>query len=463
MLRTNFLALLVLSAAACTGGGDGGTVTQAPQTTGAVQVLIDTATGSPALVQVQVVAATLATPAGAMTDNLLATPRLLTLADPTGEVEGLTLANVGSGSYSALHLGLAPGSAVARYPDGTTVDVDLAFDLEIPLADELRHDAGQNSWILCGHDGSPPPAAATATFVWSPRLAGRVSGTDVTLTDVEVVRIEGDAITARLADRSPAPLFLQLDAGTACLDAVGQAYPERAAFLAGTGEGDMLRLDGQLSAAGIVYVRQVRHGARGHGNTGPRLIGRIASLEPRPQTFVMDVFAEARRGGQAQLPLPSQALVFAANASIQRSNGSALGYGDLAVGQLVKVEWLTRTVYPNRIEEVEAGEIEVSPAGGAHNDPHWQGSVRAVDERSRTVTIVPRNGEPIVINGQQQNPVTLHVEVGVPIERHEPGRDGRSAIRLNGIVPGHDRIWFRGVVTGAAAIEASWLRVRDDT
>ena len=77
-----FVPLLYL--ASCSGSSGGSAASSAPNTTGAVLVVVDTATGSDAMVQFQVEAAVLEYVDGSTTPNLLGNPHLVTLADPSG-------------------------------------------------------------------------------------------------------------------------------------------------------------------------------------------------------------------------------------------------------------------------------------------------------------------------------------------------------------------------------------------
>jgi hypothetical protein len=454
------LLALALVAAACSGGSDSSTTAR---DTGAVQVLVDTATGTDAMVQFQVVGVTLETRDGSSTGNLLAAPQLLTLADPTGDVDGLRLTSVASGEYTTLHLGIAPGSGFACYADGAQVTVSTDFDLAIPLPGELRHDAQRNSWLVVGHDGSAPPANATAGFRWSPRMSGRVSGAAVVVPDLDLAIVESDRITALVPDLGDAPLYVSFAENCSFVDERGDSIADRAAFLASSHQGDELTIDGLLAADGDFGARHVRRRGRGQNHQEPRLIGRIESIEASTTSFVMNVFAEARRGGPRTIRRPERARVFAENAHIVGSRArTLLEFADLAVGQLVKVEWTRRAVVANGPDELLASVIEVAPAGGAGMNPQWHGSVAAVDLALRTLTVVPQNGDPIVVQGQPADPVTVHVDVGVPIVRDVGSPLQRLPIRIDDIAAGQDRVWFGGEVTGPAEIEANQVRVRLD-
>jgi len=460
MLRISLLSLSLLLAVGCSGSGS--SAGSSASSAGGVRLLLDTATGSPALVQFQVVGAMFETSAGTMTGNVLGAPQMLTVADPMGMIEGLSFVDVPPGSYTALHLALAPGSGVARYPDGVTVDVDGTVALEIRLADRIEHDGARNLWVVCGHEGNAPPASPVTSFAWSPVITARGSGSAVTLSGLDVALLESEGLTARMPRLGDAPVFLTFGDGCSFLGENHSSYPGRAEFLADSQLGDVLWAEGDLSHRGEFRVRRVRREGRRSGRA-PRLIGRVTALEPATTSFVMDVFAEARRGGPVTLPLPAQARVLAAGAEIERSStGVYLTFADIEIGQLAKVEWLSRTVLANGWQELVADEIEIAPADGVAMEPEWQGMVSAVDLTLRTITVVPRHDDPIVVQNQSVLSLTAYVPAGVPVLRHESGSP-RVIVPLQEVVPGRDRIWLRGQVTGPADIEASRVRVRDDS
>ncbi|MCA8951858.1 MAG: hypothetical protein KDE27_20275 [Planctomycetes bacterium] len=461
-MRT-FTSLALLLAAACSGGGSSGSSPATPSAAGTVEVVIDTATGSDALVQFQVVAATLATDTGGMTGNLLAAPKMLTLADPMAATDGVTLTGVPSGTYSSLRLGIAPQSGMALYPNGTTVPVSTAFELAIPLADALVHDSSRASWVVVGHFGSAPAQSSTAAFSWTPMLRGYGAETQVELSDLAVALVESTGLTATDPVRGGAPLHLSFEAGCTFFDDSGNSVPNSGVFLANVARDDSVSCRGLLRRDGSYALDQIQQAPPVTvGNQRSRLIGRITSIDAGTRSFVMTVLAEARRGEHHFLPLPAEARVDASSAEIELSRGQHVAFATLAVGNLVKVEWQSRQPNNNGPENVVAREVEVAPSGGVGMRPEWQGRVDAVDLQQRTITVVPRGNDPIVIEGQSVNSVTVHVGTNVSIERRANHGGGRSSIQLSEIVAGRDRIWWRGTVVAANEIEASSVRVRDD-
>lgn len=102
-------------------------------------------------------------------------------------------------------------------------------------------------------------------------------------------------------------------------------------------------------------------------------------------------------------------------------------FADLQQGARVKVEFSSRTG-----SDVTASEIDLSS----------------------------RNNDPLLVGGQSLTSVTLHVTANTFLFRKDRNGGGRGVIRLGQVVPGSDRIWFRGTVTGPGQVDADWVRVR---
>ena len=67
-----------------------------------------------------------------------------------------------------------------------------------------------------------------------------------------------------------------------------------------------------------------------------------------------------------------------------------------------------------------------------------------------------------MVGGQSRTSVAVHVSASTFLFRKQRSGGGRSVITLSQVVPGQDRIWFRGTVSGAGTVEADWVRVRTD-
>jgi len=460
MIRlSKVLPVLLLAFAACSGGGGGANPAATTSTPGSVHIVIDTATGSDSLVQFQVAAAALERSDGLSTGNLLATPELVVLADPTGEADGLLLKNVPTGSYTTLHLLLAPGSGTALTANGTLAAVTSVADLAVPIAEGLQHNANGRSWLAIGHNGVIPPAGVGSSMHWEPQMSGRLDGSAQAMAGLRVALVQGTNVMTQASGIDDGSLQLEFAAGCT-FDDHGNGGGGRDDFLRGTVRGDDLVAEGELHRDGRFVASHVRRGSR--GNDGPRLLGRIDVLRPAAESFVLHVLAEVRSGGRRLLPTPVDVLVSASSARIHASDDRrTLVFADLQVGQLAKVEWTSRTPRQGDLDLVVAREIEVT-SSGVPMRPEWEGAVQSVDLGTRMIVVVPRSNDPIFIEGQSVSSVDVHLDTAVTIERKERRGGGSSTILLDAVVPGTDRIWWRGAVTGPTAIDASWVRVRDD-
>lgn len=454
MFRNLSLSLSLLSTLClpgCSGGG-GGSATPHQDAPGSVHIVLDTATGSDALVQFQVAAAALERSDGGVTGNLLPEPVLATGADPSGALDGLSLARVPGGNYRALHLVVAPGSGVARYADGSTLPVTLPTELEVVFPEPLRHAGQGRSWLAVGHVGTPPPAVAAGSRAWSPSWSGRSEGSECEFADLRVAMVANGRVLAFAGLGDDGTLEVEFEAECEFEDHPGG----RDDFLRGLARGEDLRVRGALGRDGRVRADRAQRGRR---NDGPRLLGRIRELFPTTQSFRFEVQAEVRRGGRRTLTTPVDVLVDAAAARLHASDSRrVLTFSELQVDMLAKVEFTSRTPRTGELDLVVAREVEVA-SSAAPMQPEWEGSVQAVDGLSATITVAQRGNDPIVVQGQVVTQVAVHVGAGVPIERRARSGGGRSTIGLLDIVVG-ERIWWRGTVTGPASIEASMVRVR---
>ncbi|MBL8729618.1 MAG: hypothetical protein JNM25_14385 [Planctomycetes bacterium] len=444
-----------LGLAACSGGSGGGAGNSAPNTTGAVLVVVDTATGSDAMVQFQVDAAVLEHADGSTTPNLLANPHLVTLADPTGEADGLVLRDAPSGDYTTLHLLLVPSSGAALQPNGAILAANSVVDLAVPITDGLQHTSLGTSWLVIGHNGAPPPVGSTAT--WVPQMSARADGSAIDLGGLDVAFVQSPQVTARSRVLDDSLVRIEFAAGCAFASDDGVQHAGRDDFLRSLGD-DQLRVRAELRRDGRCIASEVHRSGR---NDNPRLIGRVTALEPATTAFVMDVQAQNGRGGWTLLPTRETVRVDASQAQLRRPNGGTIAFADLQVGNLVKVQWTSRSTPTGELPLLVAREVEVTGSAMAMH-PEWQGRVQSVDTVANTLVVVPRNNDPIFVQGVSVASVTLAVAATTTLERRARQGGGRTAITLDDIVPGSDRIWWRGSVTGPTTIDATWIRVREE-
>lgn len=447
--------------AGCGGSGTGGTgVAGTPTptpTAGSVLVVLDTATGSDDLVRFQVDAAVLEFDDGTSTPNLLANPHMVTLADPSAEADGLLLRSAPTGSFAALHLMLVPGSGSALRADGTVVAADSTVDLRVPITDGLAHDGLGTSSLVIGHNGTPPPAAAGAT--WTPQMSARAVGTGVELGSLAVAVVQSPAITTRCGALDDSALRVEFAANCSFTSDDGGVHGGRDDFLSTTLGDDSLHARGELRRDGSLLATHVHRGGR---NDNPRLLGRITALEPATSTFVMDVFAEVHKGRRTLLPTPVTVRVDVAGARLHRHDSrTSLTFADLQIADLAKVQWTSRSPVAGDLERVVAREVEATGSAVGMR-PELEGSVQSVDLAAGTITVVPRGNDPIFVQGVSVTSVLVTVATDAAIERRERHGGGRTTITLADVAPGTDRVWWRGAVTGSNSMDADWVRVREE-
>ncbi len=444
-------ALLVLLLAAC-GGGSGSAPPPVTSQPGA-HVLLDTTAGSESFVQAQLVAVVLRAADGTLTPNLLAAPRLLTCADPTGAPETILLTGLPSGTFGELHLLLAPGSVVRMQPDGARTALDLTTaTVTVPVSPPLQHQAGGTSWLHARHRSTPALATAGNRTTWTPDLVGQpAAGVDVAAT-LAVASVHGTTLTASLGG---AALRVEVPAGAVLLAADGALIGDPATFLSRLGGDDDLHVRGALHDHGLLRARHVQQRRRGDG---PRLLGRVLEVLPAATSLRLLALAEDRADGRALLAPPIEFLVRASQARIHRSGDpTLLPFSALLAGDLLKVEWTQRTG-----NEVTAREIELEHRDGQPAQPEIEGAVAAVDVPQGTIRVVPRGNDPLLVGGRSVTTLTVRLATGADVLRQAPSGGERRTIGLADVVPGQDRIWLRGALQPDGALLARVVRVRDD-
>jgi len=451
------LASSLLVLAACSGGG-GSDGTVNPAGGGAVHVVLDTAGGTTALVQAQIVAVTLERGDGSQTGNLLDSPKNVTFSSPEGEAEGVELRHVDDGTYRALHFVIAPGTGAAQMEDGAHHSVDFASnDLRVGFEDDFVHGHLTEDWVSVRHGTISQLTGAGTRHGWSPSLTGGGAGDDS--LDGQTLHVEAhdaSGFRTHIPGDDHGFVHVEIENETELFDDHGGHHGGgHESWLSGVNDGDDVFVSGMISRDGHVRGERCRHEGNG---IDPRLIGRITSLDSVNRTFEMDVLATALHGDRTLLQTPDHITVVVGAAEIHFSRTQdELSFGDLAVGARVKVELLSRSG-----STVNAREIEVTSRNGLPQFPEVEGMVGSVDVAGGTITIVRRGDDPLLVNGQPVASVTVHVSASTFLFRQASHGDEREVIALGAIVPTQDRIEVRGVVSGPASIDADWVRVRTD-
>jgi hypothetical protein len=172
----------------------------------------------------------------------------------------------------------------------------------------------------------------------------------------------------------------------------------------------------------------------------------------------VDVLGTALHGNRTLLTPPDHISLTVGSARIHDSDTNlALSFSDLIVGGRIKVDPLSRNG-----AVVAAREIEVQSRNGAPQFPEIEGKVGAIDLATNTITVLPRNNDPLWIGGVSVASATVRISPTTIMFRKASGGNDRTPITLTAIVPAQDRIWIRGALAAEGFITADWLRVRAD-
>ena len=437
--------ILALPFAAC-GGSD-----STPKTTGSVYVVVDTATGSDALVQYEVGAAVFEYADGSTTPNVLRESTTVTFASPSGETDGFALRNVPSGDFRVLHLMVVPNSGAALQPGSGLLPLQSELDIVVRLPDGLRHNELADTWLVIGHD-SAGPAAGTSPDDWTPTMSARGDDTLVELDGLRVANVEGQdvAVLCGVADDG----VLRLEFAAQCAFSADGQTATRDTFMHDLRSND-LRAELALGRDGRALVHHVD---RRRGLDHPLLIGRITAIDTATEHFDLAVFAMVRRFGIRIVWPPITVRVNASDSVLRRLNRDPIAFADLQVGLLAGVAWTERIQTDGEPDLFDASVVTVT-AFPAPLHPVWAGSVQSVDVAANTLVVVPIPNIPIVIDGVSVPQATLSVDDDTIIFRRNLFWPFFSAVELADIEAG-DLVAWRGTVTGPEAIDVAWLGVR---
>lgn len=444
-MRAIFLShvLLVLFAACGGGSGGGGGST-------AFALHFDTAAGQPNLVSTRVLGVSFEGPTGTLTGSALAAETEITLLDPAGESRGLVLSAAPPSGTVALRL-LVVDPAVAIAADGSQVAVSLGgTDLRIPLAAAW---AGGDAGLLVAHQGVPIFGTTATGWSWSPGFRAAAASTlGLRVSDAVVVAV--DAARATILARLPGHGDLTVDIAIqsdALLTGASGAPTTRAAFLAELSTGSVLACDASRSSSRSFEGRSLHHRGRSRGEL--HLLGRIASIDSPTQSFSLEV--QSQRNDRTWVASSLGTITVDASGAVfyesHRSVQTALTFGDLTVGALVEVEG-----GPVQNGTMIAREVELEDDSSTSQQGESEGRVQSVDLVLRTITVVPRGDDPLLVGGVAVTSATIEVGNDVPIDRKtDSGTVGTTLDTLTS----SDRIWVRGSVTGPTTIVARWIRV----
>lgn len=438
-----FAALLI---PACKGGsGSGGSQ-------GASFALhIETAAGVTDLLGARIAGVVFETAGGALSANLLSAPVDVVLADPSGESRGLALSGSPPAGSLAVHL-VVQGGAFALRANGTSVPVALpSADLRIPI--EGTWTAGSTAALSIAHASAPVLTSTANGLAWTPALVARVASQLAILSSNAVVA-SANAAAGTLVVMLPGYQDLSFDVlvpSTSRLVGSDGGGRSRDDFFRECGAGSTVSFEGLRHSSRGVESNSMHHRGRSRGEL--HLLGRIASLDAPTSSFVLDVQGMRSSTGWGQAPFTA-VTVDAATAVIYTSHRSvrtSATFGDLLVGMLVKVEG-----GQPQSGRMIAREVEIEDDHGQHRPGELEGQVASVDIGARTIAVVQRGDDPLLVGGVRVTSATIEVTPSTLLERKT--NSGTETTTLSAITNA-DRIWVRGEVTGTNSVRAQWVRV----
>lgn len=448
-----FLAAL-LPLAACSGGGGGSGGGGAAS----LSLLIDTAVDGQTTLAGRFEAVALERSDGALTTNLLAAPADLVLADTVGAPVLLRLQAPPAATYVALHLLLGADVRVTG-ADGvrngvvpSRVDQRIALEAPVVVAAattwfELRHRS--QLALQSRNDGR---------FDWTPDFGCRrgddrlLGGSSLHIVSVAAAAFSFDATPS--LDSSSVTLTVRVPASAILTRSDGAGTLDRATFFGLLALGREVRVQGQMSSSMEITATAVHLDDTSSGSGENKVIGRIGSLDGGTRSLVVQVLRIVRGGAGLDASRLPALTVDATTASIHRSGARhlPLAFSDLAVGQVVELEWRGAVVN----NSVRAHEIEIESDAGAGGQIEIEGAVGEVRTGEGAIIAVPRGDDPLIVGGVSVNSARILISASTVLFRAD---DASVPITLAQVQPG-ERIWVKSYTLNGIDVAARVVRIR---
>ncbi len=453
----HLLLILLPIFGACSGGGSSNSAAPGARS---IQVLIDTSTGSQDLVEARVDIATLETSGGAFTENLLDAPQTLAWSHPLASPSGLDLKDVPAGVYQALHLVVGQASLRVRHSNGQSESVVVpSVALRIPFEEVLVAPA---FWLHVRHR---VPLALTrdsaGQAMWQPDLVAR-RGELQPVTEVSATsRGSGSGTMLASLDNAGGMLVVLGFDDSSKLSSDTQAGSlTRDRFLELHGRSGELEVSGDMRRDGSILVRSAHGRSSSSSGSESKVYGKITSLDAGTKSFRCQVqWIERGATGLQRDPLP-ELNVLTSSARIHRSSDklTSLDFTVLGIGQIVEVEWKGTQNGP----DINAHEVEIedSSSGGGSTGPEIEGRIGSVNVGKSEFVVVRRKDDPLWVNGKQV--ASADVVVGSITRLVRKTDNGLVSIGLGDITT-TDRVWILGRAVSDTRVEASLVRVRDES
>ena len=393
-------------------------------------------------------------PGGTLSANVLQTPIRIELATPASQVQSIELRGVPAGPQVAVRLAFAPGSLYLRSANGTRVPI-ADGEVRIPFVAPLDLRSARQVWIR--HNGS---GATRRDGNGATRFAASWSaGTEATIAlidaSVEVASLNGSEVTVFVdAQRQVAGKLSYGPSSSLWRD--GQKM-DGAQFVQGLGAGHHLVLRGWLDDSGRIELSSCDDKGRRRDNES-KIFGRVTAHDTASKLLSVRVF-QIRYGATnwPRDPLPL-AKVDYSTAKLRDSSDRRQPVDPSAfrVGTWLEVEWHGEQAPSN----VRAHEVELEHGKDAGLGPEIEGAVQSVDASAGRIVVVPRKDDPLVVGGKRVSRAVVVVGANTRIVRRRD--NGPIEIRLASVTSA-DRIWIFGRVLANGEVDASYVRVRNDT
>ncbi len=381
----------------CSGGGSsGGSASPAP--VAVAQIVFDTAAGSAARVTARLDGVAFERADGSMAGRLMDSPAAVLLADPDGEFCSVSVANLPTDIYTAVHLVFAPGSVRAHHADGHESQLRLAAsNLRVAFEVPTQFPTRERDIVRIGNRGDAfdGTGGSSATPIDPGFDGGPSSGVPVRYARLEVLSIDAQSrrITAELSTSGHPTVAAEFADGAILIhDDVQLAVDD---FLAALQIGSIVQIvDGELvtDAANqrklTVFVAVDLGIEDPHGNGRKSEVhGCISAIDAASEHLTLGLYRVDKGVENLPDPLPGTLDVDAGSARIKwvprhgRHPGH-LPFSALTVGMSVEVEWLG----PAGNGVVPAMKVDIREASSAPLRS-FAGDVSAIDGTSNQLTL----------------------------------------------------------------------------
>ena len=448
------LSLAFLLGAGCGSGGGGGAPAKPGPST--MFMLVDTASGSDALVTARLQGIILEDDQGQRLPLSLPSVSEIVLAHPGGSSSVLQLPAPSVGAWSTMYLVMEPNSARARMQSGVERSVDLPNGVVSVLFGERL--APTTRGFAIRHAKKLELQDQNGRLRWKSTLVA-IAPRSTMLKDAQV-EIESVDVQARKASgrlRQSDRLLVTLDFPSSARlikDTSNEPLsPER--FLSGLGKGARLIVDGIMDREQRIQVSAAIHSSDKDDGQKSKVEGTILEILDQQKAFKLRVLRVKKN--KAQLPeAPFTLHVRAGSSKIRylgRLSRQFRDFASLRRGMFVELEFKG----PARDLAVDAFKIKIKSLDRAFFY-EVAARVKSIDLAEKTFVVVPMEGR-LRFGKKELSVARVHVSESTLIVREQ--KDQRTIIGL-GDVRVLDRVKMIVRLVGDNALDAELVRVLRD-